>query len=201
MTTVQAVVFDMGGVVVELGPLTDLLGDDPMAPEVFWDRWLASPTVRDFEMGRCSVEDFGRRLVEELGLGFGGDELVERFRTWPRGLFPGAEEVVATAAASAEVCVLSNTNELHWTSQTDHQRVVPLFDRAYLSYQLGLAKPDRDIFDHVVADLNCPPEAILFLDDNQVNVDGARGVGIRAELTRGVEEAAAALLLHGLGSP
>ena len=42
------------------------------------------------------------------------------------------------------------------------------------------------------------PEAILFLDDNQINVDGARAVGLRAELVRGVDQARRALRTAGL---
>lgn len=196
----DAVVFDMGGVLVELGPLTDLLGDDPLPTDVFWSKWLASPTVRAFEMGECSVVDFGDELVAELGLSFPGAELVERFRTWPRGLFPGAAGLIATVRPQATVAVLSNTNELHWSSQVDHDEVRALFDRSYLSFELGLAKPDTDIFEHVVADLDVLAERILFLDDNQVNVDGARSVGIRAELARGVDEARSCLEAVGLMS-
>ncbi len=188
----------MGGVLVELGPLTEILGDDPMPADTFWERWLASPTVRSFEMGQCSVEDFGNRLVAELELSFTGPELVERFAQWPKGLFGGAEQLVADIIDGIEIGVLSNTNALHWSSQRDHERVRALFDRTFLSYELGLAKPDRDIFDRIVAELDVAPESVVFLDDNQINVDGALAVGIDAALAKGVDQARAALSARGL---
>lgn len=188
----------MGGVLVELGPLTDILGDDPLPSDVFWAKWLASPTVRDFEMGRCSVEDFGNRLVEELGLSFDGTELVERFAAWPKGLFADSPQLIAdlgqVAGGDLEIAMLSNTNALHWQHQADNDAIRGLFTRHYLSYEIGLAKPDVEIFEHVVADLDCLAGEIVFLDDNQVNVDGARSVGIDAELVRGPEEARRALV-------
>ncbi len=194
-------VFDMGGVLVELGPLTEILGDDPLPVEQFWSRWLASPTVRHFEMGRCGVDAFGDELVEEMGLSIPGTELVARFRAWPKGLFDGAAAMMAelrSQAAAPIVAVLSNTNELHWTEQVDSGVIPELFDRHFLSYRLGLAKPDAEIFQHVIDDLGLPPGEIMFLDDNQPNVDAALALGIDAHLTRGVTEARAALVARGL---
>ncbi len=188
--TISAVVFDMGGVLVELGPLTEILGDDPLPPGVFWARWLASPTVRAFEMGQTTADEFGAALVVELGLHMTGAELVDRFLAWPKGLFAGSTELVGEVrSAGLEAAVLSNTNGLHWAHQRDADRIPSLFTRHYLSHELGMAKPDREIFDHVVADLGRPPETVLFLDDNQPNVDAARAVGITAELARGPVEA------------
>ncbi len=198
---VAAVVFDMGGVLVELGPLTEILGDDPLPVDQFWSRWLASPTVRDFEMGQCDVTAFGDRLVEEMELSFSGAELIQRFSAWPKGLFVGAETMMTELRNTANdltVAVLSNTNGLHWTEQVDSGVIPDLFDRHYLSYRLGLAKPDADIFEYVIADLDLSPGEIMFLDDNQPNVDVARGLGIDAHLTKGVAEARAALVSRGL---
>lgn len=188
----------MGGVIVDLGPISDLLGGENASEDVLWEKWLTSPTVREFEMGRCSVEDFGDRLVVDLGLSSTGEQVVERFRGWPRGLFPGAADLVRSLGAEIEVGLLSNTNALHWFTQADHEEVRSLFDRTYLSFELGMAKPDADVFEHVVADIGGPPESVLFLDDNQINVDGARAVGMLAELAVGVGGARAALVAHGL---
>ncbi len=194
----------MGGVLVELGPLTSLLGDDPLPPDQFWASWLASPTVRDFEMGGCTVEEFGERLVVELGLSTSGASLVERFGSWPLGLFPGARQLIDDLRSSAdphrglEIAVLSNTNALHWDNQPEHHVVKSLFTRRYLSFEIGLAKPDRAIFEHVLEDLAVKPGQVVFLDDNQINVDGARAVGIDAVLARGVGEARTALAERNL---
>ncbi len=185
--TIEVVVFDLGGVVVELGPLTEILGDDPLPPNEFWSRWLASPAVRDFEMGRCSAEEFGVRLVDELRLSFSASELIERFLAWPHGMFPGSADLISSL--EVPTAVLSNTNALHWDRQVDGEALRGLFDHEYLSFRLGLAKPDLDIFEYVIDDLGVAAGAIVFLDDNQPNVDAARSLGIDAHLVRGDVEA------------
>ncbi len=47
-------------------------------------------------------------------------------------------------------------------------------------------------------ELGIEPGHILFLDDNQINVDGARAAGWSAEVAKGPAEAAAALERYGL---
>jgi putative hydrolase of the HAD superfamily len=59
-------------------------------------------------------------------------------------------------------------------------------------------KPDREVFDRVAARLDAPHERILFLDDNLVNVEGARAAGLRSERARGVDEARAVLVRAGV---
>lgn len=187
----------MGGVLVELGSLPELLGTDVDA-ERFWPMWLSSPAVRRFEEGRCSPDEFARDAVEDLKLDIAPDAFLANFARFPRGLFPGAARLVTDLSGRMEIGVLSNTNELHWETQPDAEVLQRLVDRPYLSYRLGAVKPDEAVYRLVLADLDHPPDRVLFLDDNRINVDGARSVGMAAETVRGPEEARAVLVERGL---
>ncbi len=198
-SAIKSVVFDMGGVLVELGPIAEIIGEEEISVQDFWAGWLRSPSVRAFERGRCSPEEFGDGFVAELGLAMPGDELVRRFAQWPKGLFPGSRELVASLIESGvEVSVLSNTNALHWEGQTDHEIIATMFDREFTSYTLGMVKPDAKIFEHVISELGHPPEQVLFVDDNQPNVDAARELGMDAALTRGIDQVREVLVYRGL---
>lgn len=197
VTQTRVVLFDMGGVLVELGPLDEFLGTT-ITSDRFWPLWLASPTVRSFERGECDERAFGQGLAAEFNLDLSADEVVERFRLFPRGLFPGAAELVSDVVNGVATGVLSNTNRLHWEQQTDSDLIQGLFDHRFLSYELGLVKPDALLFERVVADLGVAPEAILFVDDNLINVEGARAVGLQAEVVDGVPATRAILAERGL---
>jgi putative hydrolase of the HAD superfamily len=63
------------------------------------------------------------------------------------------------------------------------------FDFNFPSHQTGLLKPDKQAFNYVCEALDTKPEKILFLDDNQVNVDAAASFGIVSYRVQGVEGA------------
>jgi putative hydrolase of the HAD superfamily len=194
---IEAVVFDMGGVLVRLGSLPDLLAMDGGA-DWFWPRWLASPAVRDFERGAITPDDFARSFADEFCLTISPEEFLHNFSRFCQGLLPGAVELVRSVPPAITTALLSNTNDLHWRTQPDAATVATLCHQNFLSYRMGLLKPDRPCFDHVTNSLGVDPKAVLFLDDNHINVQGARAAGWQAEATRGVEEATEALVHHGV---
>lgn len=53
------------------------------------------------------------------------------------------------------------------------------FPRTFFSGQLGMTKPDRRVFEHVLDELHARPEDSIFIDDNASNVDTAQALGIR----------------------
>lgn len=63
-----------------------------------------------------------------------------------------------------------------------------------------MLKPDREVFEHVIdaIDRRSAPSSVLFVDDNQQNVDAARAAGLRAERVVGVDGARRALFAHRL---
>lgn len=195
---VDVVLFDLGGVLIRLrgaGWMRDLAGI--ATEEEVWQRWLACPWVRRFESGCCAAEEFAAGMVDEWDLSTDAAGFLEQFRGLPVGLFDGAAELVTNVGASVRVGCLSNTNALHWTLQDDWG-LAELFDECFLSHELGLLKPDREIFEQVVERLDVPAGRVLFLDDHPTNVAGARSAGLRAERARGIDEARSALERHGV---
>jgi glucose-1-phosphatase len=192
------VLFDLGGVLVRLGGVVALqrLAEIETEEEV-WRRWLTCPWVRRFERGRCSPDEFAAGVVAEWRLPIGPDRFLTQFRTWPEALFDGAEEMVAEVRSQIPVGCLSNTNVVHWADQVSRWRLEEMFDVCFLSHRLGLIKPDREVFDHVIGALDLPAERIVFFDDNDANIQQARAIGVNAIRVRGVQETAEALVRLG----
>lgn len=55
-----------------------------------------------------------------------------------------------------------------------------LFDVQCYSYEIGNAKPEPDFFAAAARRIQAPPDTILFIDDNERNVDAAIVSGMRA---------------------
>ena len=62
------------------------------------------------------------------------------------------------------------------------------FDHVTFSYELRIVKPAAAIYHHALEGLQVAPAEALFIDDKQVNVDGALAVGVRARLFTRWEE-------------
>jgi putative hydrolase of the HAD superfamily len=197
--TIDVVLFDLGGVLVELGGMSDIAAfANERDEDEIWRRWLSCPWVRRFERGGCDAEAFGRGMVESWSMPVTPEIFLEAFASWPKGLLPGAKDLVNTVAEQTRVACLSNTNSIHTERQGAEFGIYELFDGLFLSHEMGLVKPDREAFDFVVQRLGCPRERILFLDDNQINVEGARAAGLQSERTVGVPEAQGLLASAGL---
>lgn len=195
---VRVVLFDLGGVLVDFGgvrPMRDLSGID--SDEEVWGRWLTCRWVRAFERGGCTAEDFAAGVVQDWGLKISAEEFLSGFRAWVGAPLPGAEALVREVGAKVTVGCLSNTNPIHWDDWASGW-LVDGFDHLFLSFRMGLVKPDAEVFTHVCEVLGVAPDAVLFLDDNKPNVDAAIAAGLRAVRTRGVEEARSALIEAGV---
>jgi len=191
---IDFVLFDLGGVLVDpggVGPMRELSGIG--TDEELWERWLACRWVRRFEAGRCSAEEFAAGVVGDWGLDLEPAAFLEEFGSWPGHPYPGAVELVASVRDAAGVGCLSNTNAVQWHANYEATPIVEAFELRFLSFELEMVKPDREIFEEVAARLPVTPGRVLFLDDNTVNVAGAQESGFVARHVRGVGEARRAL--------
>src|SRR5580658_7387176 len=117
----RVVLFDVGGVLVELGGVETLLGWlGPRATlDQLWPLWLRSPAVRAFETGRSEPMVFANAIVAELELQIAPEVFLESFAAWPTRPFPGALELVASIPSTYQRALLSNSNTLHWPRVID----------------------------------------------------------------------------------
>ncbi|HUE07086.1 MAG TPA: HAD-IA family hydrolase, partial [Acidimicrobiales bacterium] len=91
-----------------------------------------------------------------------------------------------------------NTNAFQWDAHFGELPIIEAFEFRFLSFELGLVKPDPAIFEAVAAGLPASPDSVLFLDDNAVNVEAASAYGFAARYVRGVGEARRALVETGV---
>jgi glucose-1-phosphatase len=199
MALPDVVVFDLGGVLADfggLGPLRQMSGIN--SDEELWRRWLTSEPVRRFERGAGTDDEFAAALIDEWRLPITPDELLAMFPGWLVGAYDGAAELVRETAARTRVACFSNSNRLHWEAGVERWPLLREFERAFVSFEIGAVKPDPEAFEIVVRELGVPAHQTLFLDDNQLNVDAARSVGMQSQRSLGVDGARAALLAAGV---
>ena len=99
----DAIVFDLGGVLIELGGVTRMLEllDHRVTVEELWARWLSSPSVSRFETGRMDANQFALALLAEFELPLRPAQFLAEFTAWPKGLYPGAIDLLHDGPESA----------------------------------------------------------------------------------------------------
>lgn len=195
----SVILFDLGGVLIENAGRDGLMSLLPYTLETteIWRRWLESPSVRQFEAGKISSDAFAAAFIEEWGLRVGPEEFIAEFAAWPKGFFPGARELLASLREKHHLACLSNTNAIHWSRFPEFADV---FDTCFASHEMGVVKPEREAFEHVLDKLNVNASEIYFFDDLLPNVEAARAFGITAFQVYEFKEIAPILRSKGLSS-
>ena len=97
------------------------------------------------------------------------------------GEVPGTAELVGRLKAKGvPLHLLTNMPVDVFLSRRERYPVLQAFDGAVVSGEEGVLKPSKEIFAVLIERFGLEPAATLFVDDAQVNVDGAQAVGLQA---------------------
>jgi 2-haloacid dehalogenase len=179
----DAVVFDLGGVLIDWNPryLYRQLFADPAEME----RFLAGVCTSDWHRAHDLGEDITqscRRLARlhpdqaEMIMAWAehGEEMVA-------GQFDAAVAVLGELRAAGVRCyALSNMEPDRFVIRRARFPFMEWFDGHVISGIEGVAKPDKRIFEILLSRHGLGPRATVFIDDMPANVDAARRLGIIA---------------------
>jgi len=187
---IKNIIFDLGNVIINIAPentsddmqkfgfadfhksysllnqthLFDLLEKGEIAPEFFF-------------------EEINKQLINKIN-----NEKIEC--AWNAMLLDFPEpriKLIQQLTKKYRIFLLSNTNIIHYTKYAadfKHQfgfELDSLFEKAYYSFELGLRKPDKEIFEHVIQKSNLNPSETLFIDDSKDNIKTAVSLGFKTE--------------------
>lgn len=189
MKTIKAIVFDLGGVLIDLdiedckNAFKSLLGYHAIDDII--DPCHQRGIYGDLEAGVLSAEDFRRIVLAESNPG-SSEELVDE-AMWHIlvGMSPYKADLLNRLSKSYDLYLLSNNNPICMprSLQIFKEAGAPMdkvFRKCFLSYEMKTMKPSESFYRSVISQIGLPSEEMLFIDDSQKNVDGAIAAGLPA---------------------
>jgi epoxide hydrolase-like predicted phosphatase len=136
--------------------------------------------LRELETGSIEEDEFERRFAARLGL----DEATDLIDSMFSGMKPSEPMVGAVRAGRASGIRTGLVTNSWSTSHYDRGLLGELFDAVVISAEVGLHKPQPEIYLLASERLGIEPERCVFVDDLRENCAGAEAVGMTAILHR-----------------
>ncbi|WP_417250429.1 HAD family hydrolase [Celeribacter sp.] len=198
--TVEAVVFDIGNVLITWNPERhyDARIGEARRKEMFAavDLHAINDRVDRGEPFRQTIEKAAKDYPEFR------EEILMWYHEWIHMAQPAIPQSVALLRAlrakGMKVFALSNFGIESFEFAETKYPFLTEFDRRYISGHMGCVKPHSLIYEMLEADCGVGPERLLFTDDRQENIDAATARGWQGHLFEGPEGWAERLVDEGL---
>jgi putative hydrolase of the HAD superfamily len=185
LSQIQAVILDYGEVLC-VRPKEDALNRMAAVFGIEPSRFLQLyGTSRDpYDQGMITAAEYWENFALRAGIGV-DESLIKRLRTLDTEMWSGTEPAMLQWLAMLDeagltTALLSNMQHDMAAYARKNFPWLKHFDHQILSCELQLIKPHPAIFHKSIERIGAKPQEILFVDDRQANIDGARRAGLAA---------------------
>lgn len=190
MQPIKNIIFDFGNVLfdLELGAISRELKQLTGSQfESIKNKLDQSGVFQLYETGGITTEEFVDTLCRAARPVLEPERVIYAWNSIFVGMPRERFDRVLELRQHYQVFLLSNINDLHarwiddylWREHNMEDFQARYFDAVYYSHLIRLRKPDREIYEYVLADAELVPEESVFIDDLEENIETARQLGIR----------------------
>ena len=201
-SSIKNIIFDFGGVICDLditrtekkfkefGPPKPVHSDQSYNLSIQFNI-----LVEDLETGAISPQQFREVIRNHYAVPPSDQAIDEAWNAMLLNIPDKRIRLLEKLKSNFRIFLLSNSNQIHndkylrdFQQQTGYHDFNDLFEKAYFSYNIGLKKPGKEIYQFVLSDSRLNPIESLFIDDTLENVIGAEAAGINGyHLKNGTE--------------
>ncbi len=189
MKNKKAIIFDMGGVLVDLdmdgcrNAFKALLGYHKI--DQLLDPCHQKGIIGELEEGMLTAEEFRSIVLLESAPDSTPENVDKAFQHILGSISSYKGELLRKLYESYDLYMLSNNNPITMVRAYELFEEVGapidgMFRKCFLSYEMKALKPSEKFYKEVVAQIGIPAEQMLFIDDSKANVEGAVAAGLPA---------------------
>ena len=188
MKKCKSIIFDLGAVILNINYQNTIdeftkLGVKKAA--TLYSKIVQTDLFNQIETGMISSNQFLKALQKKTN----NANIIQVEQAWNAMLLDLPEErlqLIKKLKDNHNIYLLSNTNAIHinaFKEQLGDKKWLAfceLFDKIYLSHELGLRKPDIQIFEYILKEQKLKAEEVFFIDDSPQHIAGAKKLGIHS---------------------
>lgn len=185
LSNYDAIIFDFGGVILDIDPERTRNSFIKFATKEQIQEMMHCGLLLEFETGRLQPNELRLKVNQLLGTQINDESFNRAWNAMLVDYKPKRIERIQWLKKSHRLFLLSNTNSIHFdffAAKLEKEYGVgfnDLFHKTYVSYEMGLIKPDKEIFRQVLAEQKLNPERTLFIEDTRENAEAAQLLGIQ----------------------
>jgi len=188
MKAIKNIILDLGGVIMNLDvPKTiselEAIGITDIVNKT--GHHYEHQFFYDLEIGAITEEEYLDALGKLSSASPSSQQVKAAWNALVLNMPKERIELIKTLKSKYNVYLLSNTNIIHQKKFLDEfekangYKFNTLFLKAYYSHEIGIRKPDAEVFNFVLEDSNLKAEESIFVDDSIDNIKAAESLGIQ----------------------
>ena len=190
--TIKALIWDMGGVLLRTedgAPRKRLAGRLGTTRRALEELVFGSPSAKQAMLGTIAIEEHWAAVGKALHLN--EEELIDFQKQFWAGDRVDNElvQTIRSLRGRYRTGLLSNAwSDMRETAEKVYD-FLDAFDVIVFSAEIKMAKPDAEIYTHILKKLEIEPSEAVFVDDFIENITAAEGLGIHAIHFKSQEQA------------
>jgi len=187
---IKHIIFDFGGVLLPIDPqrtIDKFRHAGVKNIQALYSEQAQHGLFDKLECGMLSPEEFYSEL-RKLGLDLSDNQIEEAWNELLLEFPTDKKEDLALLRKDYSLYLLSNTNEIHYIRYADefqkkfNEPLRAQFNKAYFSFEVGMRKPNKDIYEYVLGNSGLKAEETLFVDDRAENLEAPEALGMHTFL-------------------
>jgi FMN phosphatase YigB (HAD superfamily) len=190
--SIKNIIFDLGNVLLDidfhrLKPAFEKLGIEHFDQQ--YSIMHASDIFVQIEKGQLTPREFFDEIRRQSSSALTDEQLADAFCSMLIGFRLESLDFIRQLTSHYRIFLLSNSNAIHlqkiqslYLLSTGSQNLHALFEKAYFSHEIGMRKPETDVYSFVLQDAGIEAEETLFIDDVLENIKPAQSAGWKTHL-------------------